>query len=104
MAPRSQGAMGTHKARTQEAPIAALLARLRTTHCATERVVAAGTPFFSGLLGRRVLPRPHWGKAVTRAGRTVPCWVTRRVFVTCNNPPLESALESVLEQPPSRPD
>ena len=49
MAFRSQGAMGTRKARTQVAPIAALLARLRTTHCAAERVVAAGTPFFSSL-------------------------------------------------------
>jgi hypothetical protein len=50
MAFRSQGAMGTHKTRTQGAPIAALLAQVRTTHCAAERVAAAETPFFSSLL------------------------------------------------------
>jgi hypothetical protein len=58
MAFRSQGAMGTRKARTQGAAIAALLPRLRTTHRAAERVVAAGTPFLSSPPVPSIGPHP----------------------------------------------
>ena len=74
MAFRSQGATGTRKTRTQRAPIAALLARLRPTHRAAERVVAAETPFVGGLPAPPTpappatggqAPRPTRGEQVT---------------------------------------
>ena len=49
MAFRRQSAMGTRKTRTQEASIAALLARLRTKYRAAQCVLVAETPFFSSL-------------------------------------------------------
>ena len=50
MAFRRQSAMGMRKTRTQRAPIAALLARLRTQYGAAQCALTAETPFFSSLL------------------------------------------------------
>ena len=54
---RRQAAIGAGEARTQGAPLAELRARLRTTHCAAERVVAAGRAQPLGALALAPLPR-----------------------------------------------
>ena len=53
---RRQGAMGTRKARTQGALVAALRVRLRTTHGAAQGgFPAAEVSFFSSLLDREAV-------------------------------------------------
>ena len=52
---RRQGALGTRKARTQGALVAALRVRLRTTHGAAQGGPAAEVSFFSSLLDREAV-------------------------------------------------